>query len=614
MKRKSPISVEKLQFYLYECYEKDDLVFVDQFEFDDRHDFATGDSIGGIAVRAELLNNCFDKGVRRIISFTLVDITTRCVTASQNYKVSIKADYFKNGYLYFPAESSAIEAGHDYKLIVADDKTGETLAEDVIHLFDVTEMGSPDGWYEVCEGGVRPGWQDDLYKSLNTVDEHDYLVQFNISPNMGRRLPAVMPELEIRIHYPDGKYVKNFFKEPFCRGVENFDDNHWSVAAWFETIGDINGVFYTELLCMDYAIGGFVFDTTSGNDVRGSWSGSGIEPLDEYSSAAAVKRIEEELPYRNDNKTDGEEESLDDIIDRFLASELQRDEAEAKPLLSLDHLTGLGAVKEKLKLYERVVRFNKMRADNGLSVHRAPLHSIFMGSPGTGKTTVAKMLGEMLCQAGVLSKGHVVVRERATLLGQNYNSESEKTVAAIEEARGGILFIDEAYQLFQSSDPRDPGKFVIETLLTALSDEENRDWMLILAGYPDEMMRMLDMNPGFRSRIPVTNIYNFDDFTESELMEIAEGYLSDNNFTLTPEAREALETRLKADYECREKNFGNARHVLNVIQTEILPSMAVRVTNAGIVEKEALTQIQPSDIPVPQSNRHSPRPRIGFTV
>ena len=225
------------------------------------------------------------------------------------------------------------------------------------------------------------------------------------------------------------------------------------------------------------------------------------------------------------------------------------------------------------------------------------------------------MIGVMLRRAGVLSKGHVVVRERATLLGQNYNSESEKTLQAIEEAQGGILFIDEAYQLFQSNDPRDPGKFVIETLLTALADESNRDWMLILAGYPDEMNRMFEINPGFRSRIPESNIYLFEDFSDTELLEIAENYLYRNRYCLSDDARTALADRLKADYALKKKNFGNARHVINLIETDILPAMAVRVTSADITDTDILTSILPCDIPQPQlPSDNQNRPRIGFTA
>ena len=190
----------------------------------------------------------------------------------------------------------------------------------------------------------------------------------------------------------------------------------------------------------------------------------------------------------------------------------------------------------------------------------------------------------------------------------------EKTLAAIEEAQGGILFIDEAYQLYQPNDSRDPGKFVIETLLTALADDSNRDWMLVLAGYPDEMRRMLGMNPGFKSRMPDSNIYTFDDFTEPELMEIAEKYLSRHNYTLTPGAHAALAERLKSDYTRREKSFGNARHVLNMIQTEILPSMAVRVTGEGLSDNVSLTEIQPDDIPAPVARPASACRRIGFNI
>ena len=326
------------------------------------------------------------------------------------------------------------------------------------------------------------------------------------------------------------------------------------------------------------------------------------------------------------------DEDFEAALDRFISSEREAladttavgrteeetvpvgndepEEADASLLASLDPLTGLRSVKEKLTVYERVVLFNRMRARKGLPVPPFPLHAMFLGSPGTGKTTVARMMGVMLRRAGVLSRGHVVVRERATLLGQNYNSESEKTLAAIEEAQGGILLIDEAYQLYQPADVRDPGKFVIETLLT----ETRRDWMLVLAGYPEEMRRMFDMNPGFRSRIPESNIYVFDDFTETELMEIAEKYLSRHRYTLESAARVALTDRLKDDYAHRRKNFGNARHVINLLQTEVFPAMAVRVTTEGLGDDASLMEIKASDIPRPieHSSVHRFR-RIGFT-
>ena len=256
--------------------------------------------------------------------------------------------------------------------------------------------------------------------------------------------------------------------------------------------------------------------------------------------------------------------------------------------------------------------FNKKRAECNLPTLKLPLHAMFWGSPGTGKTTVAKRMGWMLRHVGVLSKGHVVIKERATLLGPNYSCEETNTLAAIEEAQGGILFIDEAYQLYQPNDPRDPGKFVIEALMTALADESNRDWMLILAGYTDEMKHMFEMNPGLKSRIPESNIYIFDDFTENELMEIAERYFVRNRYLMTEDAKTALSIRLGNDYRNRNRGFGNARHVINMIQTEILPSIASRVFDMENPDVEALSQILSCDIPKPQNLVQGSRPKIGY--
>ncbi len=638
MKRKSPISIDRIQFYVYDCDQIDELGFIYQFPYDNRHDFLVDRFLAGIAVKFEVSNDRFDKGARRYVSFTLVDMTERCEVATQTVKINLAADGFKDGYIHFPAETSGIVGDHTYKLVVRDETSRLPLAESVIHLLDKATMGDPTEWYQICDGGIKPSWNSDVFKSLNTIDAHEYLVRFVVAPEICCRFLSVMPELEVRLYYPDGKNVKVFFKEPFCRDLENYKDNRWVIECPFETADDINGVFYAELLCMEYPIAGFVFDTVSDEDIRGVWFGHEIEAMDEYSPQASKALLDKHLERDGESDTTPGVDSLEEAIDKFIASELEDmkkgkmstteeavvddksaedvSEAKCKPVLSLDHLTGLHSVKNKLGVYERVMRFNKMREDKGLPVATTPLHSMFLGSPGTGKTTVAKLIGEMLRQAGVLSRGHVVVRERASLLGQNYHSESEKTLEAIEKAQGGILFIDEAYQLYQPNDPRDPGKFVIETLLTALSDESNQDWMLILAGYPDEMKRMFDMNPGFKSRIPDTNIYIFDDFTEAELMEIAENYLERNNYTLSSGAQKALITRLKSDHARRDKNFGNARHVMNMIQTEILPSMAVRVVSEGLTDDISLTEIREVDIPAiaPLAKPTTSRPRVGFAI
>lgn len=307
--------------------------------------------------------------------------------------------------------------------------------------------------------------------------------------------------------------------------------------------------------------------------------------------------------------TDSDNKGVSPEPDYEEVSDLKKEESF---MSAINKLTGLKSVKEKLCLYEKLVRFNKMREDAGLATYRVPLHAIFLGSPGTGKTTAARRMGIMLRKAGVLSKGHVVVRERATLVGKVYGSEEEKTLEALEEAKGGILFIDEAYQLYQPNDPRDPSRMVIETLMTALADECNRDWMLILAGYKDEMLRMFDMNPGLKSRIPESNIYIFEDFSEAELMEIAENYLNYNQYTMTSDAQDAIRRRLSSDYACRDKTFGNARHVINLIQTEILPSMASRVVDQENNDVESSSLIKSCDIPISKNLTQRSRPKIGY--
>ncbi len=631
MKQKSPISVYNIQFYT--CNNPGEAASIEQLNFDDRRDFLVDPTLDGIAVKIQSNNNCFHKGVRRNVSLCLVDTTSRCVAATQKLKVNIRKDeYIKDSYAFFPADSAGLRPGHSYKLVVDDTSAGQTLIERVIHLVDADAFPHPSEWYDICDGGLRPAWRGFLFKSIKFLDRHEYYIRFNFSQKFGAMPPAIFPEVELRLFHPGGEQVAIQFKEPICLGLEAYHNNQWFVEFPFSTYEGNDGLFYAELLCMEYPIAGFVFDTCIYDD-QGTWFDRAIEPLEEYSPEAVAERwaaapahtyippectdcdSTDETPLPTSDNGTETDNGLPDFADIESLSRQsgQCSNDESLPV-ALDHLTGLRSVKTKLTAYEHVVRFNKMRSDKGLPSATLPLHAMFLGSPGTGKTTVAKMIGAMLHRAGVLSKGHVVVRERATLLGQFYNSESEKTLEAIKEAQGGILFIDEAYQLHQPSDRRDPGKFVIDTLLTALADETNRDWMLVLAGYPDEMKQMFDLNPGLKSRIPDSNIYIFDDFTESELMEIAMNYLTRSNYILSDDAHSALKARLRDDYTRRGKNFGNARHVMNLIQTEILPAMAARVISEGLDDELSLTTIQQSDIPPLSDFTERQRPRIGFTA
>lgn len=267
------------------------------------------------------------------------------------------------------------------------------------------------------------------------------------------------------------------------------------------------------------------------------------------------------------------------------------------PMETLNAMVGLDGVKEQLKSYQNTAMFFKKRESMGLLTEFPPLHAAFLGNPGTGKTTVAHLIGSILKNMGLLSKGHVVFEERSTLMGQNYASEQEKTLQAIERAKGGILFIDEAYTLYKQDDKKDPGINVIETLLTALSDEENRDWMLLLAGYTEPMLKLFSINPGLDSRIPECNRFYFQDYTVDELMQIADLYCKEHNYRMTSEARKNFRAKVKKDYSRKTETFGNGRYIKTLLTSEVIPSMSVRVNKLDNPSITQLITIEREDIP-----------------
>lgn len=632
--KNSSVSVENIRFYACVNDDMQDVEYIREYAIEERQDFCINDDFFGMAVKFDVINDCFlfDKGVRRELTVSITDVDLDCKVAVCHQKAIFSKNMLtKSHFIAFPIEINDLPGIKTFKVEIFDEKAARLLAEREFHLFDIRSSRHPFDFYDVESAWLSPEFESSVFKSLHMSPDSLYSVNFGLLHRKTPDFPVVMPELELKLIYLDGPKVETIYTEPVCGHAENDEDVKCTVSFMFRAPEKLEGMIYAQLSCLEFPIAGIVFDPVMQN-ITGKVTGRALEPIGNYSAKECAKRLKMITRNEPDDDDIAEIFDFDGLLNKFIEdNNLDCEEDNEAPdmnpevtqtvtseetegvtmketpedstdgnlslLSSLDHLTGLKSVKEKLTVYERVVRFNKLRADRGLPNPDVPLHAMFLGSPGTGKTTVAKLMGEMLHRAGLLSRGHVVVKERATLLGQNYNSESEKTLDAIEEARGGILLIDEAYQLYQPSDARDPGKFVIETLMTALADESNRDWMLVLAGYPDEIRHMAEMNPGFKSRIPDSNIYLFDDFSESELMEIAENYLSRMHYNLSDEARSALSARLRTDYMHKSKNFGNARHVLNLIQTEILPAMAVRVTETTDIMEDALTLIQASDIP-----------------
>lgn len=425
-------------------------------------------------------------------------------------------------------------------------------------------------------------YSDDLLFSPGNAAGGTLYVYFELKRNLPEEFECY-PALVITLTDPEGK--QHFSSSDFrpighaegCYGCFDIED----LPA---------GIYDVKLEILGRTLARFFF-STKGKPIKGTWS---REELHEAFNCSDDDR----KAFLNRHAGPHNEQALID------------EKAAAKP--TLDTLIGLDDVKRRVESYTWMVRFAKMRRDAGLPTPEVSLHSMFLGAPGTGKTTVAKIIGQELYKAGVLSSGHVIVRERAELLGQFYNSEGENVRKAIEDAQGGILFIDEAYQLYQPNDPKDPGRFVIESLMTALADESKRDWMLILAGYTEPTLKLLELNPGLRSRIPANNIYVFQDLSEENLLQVAEQRLDKYHFSLTAEAREALAKRISEDYQQRDDSFGNARHIVNLIDQEILPAMAQRLAAATHTDRKLLSTILPADIPTPTQAPAAERPRLGF--
>ncbi|MDP2872963.1 MAG: AAA family ATPase [Bacillota bacterium] len=260
-------------------------------------------------------------------------------------------------------------------------------------------------------------------------------------------------------------------------------------------------------------------------------------------------------------------------------------------LAELDELIGLERVKTVVREIQAFISIQQRRRLEGLAAEPLVLHMVFRGNPGTGKTTVARILGHVFQAMGVLSQGHLVEVERADLVGEYIGHTAQKTREQLKRAEGGILFIDEAYALARGGE-KDFGKEAIDTLVKAMEDLKDR-LVLVLAGYQHEMARFLDANPGLRSRFPIH--IEFPDFALDELMAIAAKMLEHRDYQLSDRAAAALREGL--DRKIREgmRNAGNARMVRNVIEAA-LRRQAVRLVDRAEISRQELMTIEAEDL------------------
>lgn len=286
------------------------------------------------------------------------------------------------------------------------------------------------------------------------------------------------------------------------------------------------------------------------------------------------------------------EEKLE-AVDSALAEAVRKHIPLERIQKEMEQLIGLQEVKHLLKEVYAWLFVNQCRQENGLKQNSQALHMMFKGNPGTGKTTVARLLGTLFLEMNVLSKGHLIEVERADLVGEYIGHTAQKTRELVKKAKGGILFIDEAYSLARGGE-KDFGKEAIDTLVKAMEDN-HEDFILILAGYSEEMDNFLSLNPGLPSRFPL--MIDFPDYSNAELLEIARKMITERQYRFSKEA----EWKLKKSFIMKRIDetgaFSNGRLVRNIIEKAIR-KQAVRLLGADVIDRTALELILPEDIPI----------------
>ncbi|WP_422660998.1 AAA family ATPase [Paenibacillus sp. EC2-1] len=263
----------------------------------------------------------------------------------------------------------------------------------------------------------------------------------------------------------------------------------------------------------------------------------------------------------------------------------------------LDQLVGLEQIKDLVYEIYALLQVAQMRSVAGLLSGGHVFHMIFKGNPGTGKTTVARIVAKLFQKMGVLSKGHLVEVERADLVGEYIGHTAQKTRDLVKKAIGGILFIDEAYSLARGGE-KDFGKEAIDTLVKAMEDHKNQ-FVLILAGYSDEIDFFMCSNPGLHSRFPIQ--MDFPDYNMDQLIQISELMAKERDYILMPQSMIKLKEHLQAEKDSHIHAFSNARYVRNVIEKSIR-NQAVRLLNhyvAGNPSKLELMTLRPEDFKLP---------------
>ena len=286
----------------------------------------------------------------------------------------------------------------------------------------------------------------------------------------------------------------------------------------------------------------------------------------------AVQRVSAEIPGAEPEKT------LDELLEE------------------LDALAGLQKVKSEVRSLIAVQEANRWRKEHGLPAVSTSLHMVFTGNPGTGKTTVARLIGQIYRAIGVLSRGQMVETSREDLVAPYVGQTAIKTRQVIERAKGGVLFIDEAYTLSEGGE-HDFGREAIDTLVKHMEDSRG-DLVVIVAGYPDKMRAFIDSNEGLQSRF--TKFVDFEDYSVEEMMEILAGMCKKEQYILTDAAAAKARAVMRKGKDLGGRNFGNGRYVRNVYENAVGRS-AVRLADMDAITAQDASTFAPEDFVLPSN-------------
>lgn len=302
-------------------------------------------------------------------------------------------------------------------------------------------------------------------------------------------------------------------------------------------------------------------------------------------SAKMKKRGQINVVIKSSNK-----EAQEDMIPTSEVSPFLDHKEYKQVMKEFDRFVGLDSMKSFVHELYAWLYLNKRREENGLKVGKQSLHMVFKGNPGTGKTTVARLIASMLKEMNVLEKGHFLEVDRGDLVGEYIGHTAQKTRELVRKAMGGVLFIDEAYSLARGGE-KDFGKEAIDTLVKLMEDQQHQ-FVLILAGYPVEMDNFLRLNPGLPSRFPM--IVSFPNYTVEQLLKMLKEMAWQRDYDIRNDAIPYVKEILEVAKEYQKDRFSNGRFNRNLLEKAIRVQ-AVRLLKEGNYHKEALLTLVKED-------------------